>query len=153
MDEYQVLEEAKKEKATKNPKVRYKDPDCWKCLSDEQRDVINEWYFGRLIEERKKSKSNKDNSKKKKTEEIIDIFIFALPISWILACYDGAWDEFLAGEYLYFFWHLICACVISVAVIGLGMVISETSKSSLIGKVIYLFVLLIVMILITSIIL
>lgn len=39
------------EKAVNNPKVRWGDPACWKCLTDEQRDVIYEWYTDRIREE------------------------------------------------------------------------------------------------------
>ena len=45
-------------KAVNNPRVRLGDPACWKCLSDEQRDIINEWYmrqiFNRMSEQKKK---------------------------------------------------------------------------------------------------
>lgn len=45
------------EKAVDNPKVRWKDPACWSCLSDEQRDIINEWYMDRLVEDKEFKKS------------------------------------------------------------------------------------------------
>lgn len=44
-----IYQDIKKEKAVDDPRVRQKDPACWKCLSDEQRDTINEWYMDQLI--------------------------------------------------------------------------------------------------------
>ena len=45
-----LLKDMKARRAVGNPKVRNSDPECWKCLSDEQRDMINEWYIDRLLE-------------------------------------------------------------------------------------------------------
>ena len=44
-------EERKKEKSVENPKIRSGDPACWDCLSNEQRDVICEWYYDMKLEE------------------------------------------------------------------------------------------------------
>ena len=54
--EYNILEEAKKEKSVENPKIRWKDPACWKCLSNEQRDIICEWYYDFLIKDEKEQR-------------------------------------------------------------------------------------------------
>lgn len=43
-------ENHQKKKAIDDPRVRQGDPAAWKCLSDEQRDTINEWYMECLIE-------------------------------------------------------------------------------------------------------
>lgn len=48
-----IYEDTKKEKAANDPRVRQKDPTCWKCLSDEQRDTINEWYMDQLIDQQR----------------------------------------------------------------------------------------------------
>lgn len=42
-------EDLQKKKAVDDPRVRQNDPVCWQCLSDEQRDTINEWYMELLI--------------------------------------------------------------------------------------------------------
>lgn len=49
-----------REKATKDPTIRWKDPKAWRCLSDEQRDIIDEWYadVSSLAEEEKGSAIN-----------------------------------------------------------------------------------------------
>ena len=51
-------DEEKKKKAVDDPKVRWKDPACWKCLSDEQRDVIHEWYIDRILEEKEEKEKH-----------------------------------------------------------------------------------------------
>lgn len=50
-DSIKHFEDAKKEKAVDDPSVRWRDPACWKCLSDEQRDTINEWHLQLLLEQ------------------------------------------------------------------------------------------------------
>ncbi len=60
MDDF---ERALQENAVDDPHVRWKDPECWKCLSDEQRDVIHQWHIENLIEERdKKEREEKETS-------------------------------------------------------------------------------------------
>ncbi len=57
------LERALQENAVDDPHVRWKDPECWKCLSDEQRDVIHQWHIENLIEDRdKKELEEKETS-------------------------------------------------------------------------------------------
>lgn len=46
----EYYEALKQEKAVDDPHIRRKDPGCWECLSDEQRDTINEWYMDILID-------------------------------------------------------------------------------------------------------
>lgn len=48
---YKIFENPKQKEAVEDPSVRWKDPDCWLYLSDEQRDVINQWYMDLLIEQ------------------------------------------------------------------------------------------------------
>lgn len=43
-------ENRQRKKAIDDPSVRQGDPAPWKCLSDEQRDTINEWYMEHLID-------------------------------------------------------------------------------------------------------
>ena len=46
-------------KSTENTKRRWKDPEAWKCLDDEQREIIDKWYRDirkEYDEERKKQK-------------------------------------------------------------------------------------------------
>lgn len=60
----ETLSDSARKKAVDNPKVRLGDPKCWDCLTDEQRDIINEWHINQLIEDIKKdnSKENRDAS-------------------------------------------------------------------------------------------
>ena len=60
----EILSDSARKKAVDNPKARLGDPKCWDCLTDEQRDTINEWYINQLIEDIKKdnSKENRDAS-------------------------------------------------------------------------------------------
>lgn len=45
-----------RETVNDNPRVRWKDPTAWKCLTDEQRDIINDWWIDTLYEEDKREK-------------------------------------------------------------------------------------------------
>lgn len=77
-DEYKILEDTKKEKSVEDSKIRWKDPECWKCLTNEQRDIINEWYLECEIESQK--------STDRKLEVASNAGFFALaPISFALA--------------------------------------------------------------------
>ncbi len=54
-------------KAVYNPKVRRTDPESWKCLSDEQRDIIHQWYVEDMnnqqeIQKQKEKESSDSNS-------------------------------------------------------------------------------------------
>lgn len=51
-----MYEDLKLEKSTDNPEIRWKDPDSWKCLTNEQRDIICEWYYDLLVEKEKRKK-------------------------------------------------------------------------------------------------
>lgn len=37
--------------------MRWKDPKCWECLSNEQRDIIHEWYINRVLDEKEQAES------------------------------------------------------------------------------------------------
>ena len=134
---YDTLEDAKKRKAVDNPKCRIHDPDCWECLSDEQRDIINEWYFDRLIKDKKEAE--KENNSKETLTSLIQ-FIF---VGWSFALFFGAWDQLLAGQYFSFLKGLICACVFSLFVTGIGTLVADTahdmgtSKVALFGGIIF----------------
>ena len=54
-DEKKFLRESLTKKCSDNPKIRNGDPDCWNCLSDEQRDIIHEWYINTQLRELEKS--------------------------------------------------------------------------------------------------
>ena len=53
MKTYKIYEETMNKKAVDNPSVRRGDPAAWNCLTDEQRDVICEWYYKGRIEREK----------------------------------------------------------------------------------------------------
>ena len=59
--------------------------------------------------------------------EIVDTFLIIIPIGWVLACYDGAWKYFMSGAYLQFIWHLICACVFVLLLLGFGLMLTGTT--------------------------
>ncbi len=72
------LENFLHERATDDPHVRWKDPECWKCLSDEQRDVIHQWYIEELIEDRdKKKRENQETSSQNAGAIILGLSPFA----------------------------------------------------------------------------
>lgn len=54
MKRYEIYEEAMNKKSVEDPEVRHEDPAAWKCLTDEQRDIICEWYYKRQIERKKR---------------------------------------------------------------------------------------------------
>lgn len=134
---YDTLEAAKERKAVDDPKCRVFDPDCWKCLSDEQRDIINEWYFDRLIKDKKEAE--KENNSKETLTSLIQ-FIF---VGWSFAFFFGAWEQLFAGQYFSFLKGLICACVFSLFVTGIGTLVADTahdmgtSKVALFGGIIF----------------
>ena len=43
-----------------------------------------------------------------------------LPIGWVLACYSGATEYFIAGNYIRFFGNVFAACFVSFFLIGIG---------------------------------
>ena len=45
---------------TENPDIRWKDPEAWKCLTDEQRDVIDKWYKDDCLERYEDEKAKQD---------------------------------------------------------------------------------------------
>ena len=56
----EILSDSARKKAVDNPKVRLGDPKCWDCLTDEQRDIINEWYINQLIDREKKENASEN---------------------------------------------------------------------------------------------
>lgn len=62
-----------------------------------------------------------------KMHEMVDIFLIIIPIGWVLACYDGAWKYFMSGAYLQFIWHLFCACVFALFLLGFGLILTGTT--------------------------
>lgn len=67
------------QKAVDNPLVRDKDPKCWECLSDEQRDTIHAWYLELM------DKNEKENGKQ--ANAITNSFYFAMiPFAVYYAC-------------------------------------------------------------------
>lgn len=54
----------------------------------------------------------------------VDLINLILPIGWVLACYDGAAEYLLSGEYLRFFGHLVAACIVSGILLGFGFISS-----------------------------
>ena len=92
-----LLKDMKARRAVENPKVRNSDPECWKCLSDEQRDMINEWYVDRLLE--KDTLAEKDlNNHSNAGYFALTPFAFAWALletsklsAWLLVYSAGAW--------------------------------------------------------------
>lgn len=62
MDIIEILSDSARKKAVDNPKVRLGDPKCWDCLTDEQRDTINEWYINQLIDREKEEKASENRA-------------------------------------------------------------------------------------------
>lgn len=56
----------------------------------------------------------------RRVDEWVNIITMILPISWVLACLDGATGYFIAGNYLRFFGHVFAVCVASFFLIGIG---------------------------------
>lgn len=51
--------------AVNNPDVRRNDPEEWACLSDEQRDIIQQWYMDELKRQLKNEKRAKEQEESK----------------------------------------------------------------------------------------
>lgn len=84
-------EDLQKKKAVDDPCVRQNDPACWQCLSDEQRDTINEWYMERLIDRARKKGEEKDAT-------IWAGVIGVSPFAFFLAmCYSQTFPELFLG--------------------------------------------------------
>lgn len=54
----------------------------------------------------------------------IDTFIFILPVGWVIACYDGAWQYFESNELLQFIWRIFQGCIFAMLLLGFGMALS-----------------------------
>ena len=61
---------------------------------------------------------------KKFADEWVDNINLILPIGWVLACYDGATEYLLSGEYIRFFDHLVASCIVSGLLLGFGFLLS-----------------------------
>jgi hypothetical protein len=126
---YHILEDAKERKAVDDPSCRSFDPECWKCLSDEQRDIINEWYYDRLIED--KMRADEDQEKKENNT----LWVQFILVWWVFTLFFDTWEYLFEGKYLSFLQGMICACVFSFLIVGGGAMIAETAYKMGISKV------------------
>lgn len=93
-----------KQKAVEDPNVRRGDPACWKCLSDEQRDVINEWYFQLLLEKEQEQQAEA-------TRNTWAAIIGLSPLAFFYAISH-------CTKYDKPFWELLLSCVAALVVYG-----------------------------------
>lgn len=139
-----LLKDMKARRAVENPKVRNSDPECWKCLSDEQRDVINEWYVDRLLEE--ETLAEKDlNNHSNAGYFALTPFAFAWALletselsAWLFIYSAGAW------VILSFIYYIVSSAYISFSHTNpwqtkLGAVFFHAIFSVIIFFVVYIF--------------
>lgn len=112
----ETLSDSARKKAVDNPKVRLGDPKCWDCLTDEQRDTINEWYINQLIDREKK-----ENASENRWTYIA--WLSMLPVS-VFSAYRqcGGYNElprFLSCFLASLFWHSI--------IFGLACLVGDTA--------------------------
>ena len=81
-------------------KDRWKDPYAWDCLTDEQRDIINEWYSSAYSREEERAKKEITNHR---NASFFGIIPFAVHYAYKWA--GGALN-------LEFLWQLICALIV-----------------------------------------
>lgn len=74
-----IYKDAMLKKSTKGAS-RTGDPRAWSCLSDEQRDIICEWYYGRCLEHYREDKARSEHIERKRNNAMyfaISPFAFA----------------------------------------------------------------------------
>lgn len=102
-----LLNNYQNKRATDDPSIRRYDPSCWECLSDEQRDVIHEWY--------NKLNAEKQEAEKKKINRVLYSSYFAL-IPFAVA-HAFKWSD---GELTWnFLFTAICAWIIYALIFGI----------------------------------
>ena len=113
MDIIEILSDSARKKAVDNPKARLGDPKCWDCLTDEQRDTINEWYINLLID---REINREKEEKARGNRETYIAWLSMLPVS-VFSAYRqcGGYNElprFLSCFLASLFWHsIMCGLV------------------------------------------
>ena len=93
--------------------MRLKDPTCWQCLSDEQRDIINEWYIDRVLErEEKTEKKNKEKDDIASEAAVFAISPFAFYYAFQYGM-DSIFQFFLNFFSAYLFYFFIASLFFS----------------------------------------
>ena len=67
---------------------------------------------------------------KKSVDELVEILTLILPISWVLACLDGATEYIVTGNFIRFFGHVFIACIASFFLLGFGFEFSGLTTSA-----------------------
>lgn len=100
------LNNYKNKRATEDPSIRRYDPSCWECLSDEQRDIIHEWYSQVITKKQRESENN--------TNRIIFSSYFALIPFAIAHAFKWSDGEFTWG----FVFEAVCTWILYAFVFG-----------------------------------
>lgn len=58
---------------------------------------------------------------KKIIGEWVDTIALILPVGWVIACYSGATEYLLVGDYIRFFGLVFCSCLFSLLLLGFGL--------------------------------
>ena len=61
---------------------------------------------------------------KKIIDEWVEIMTLVLPISWVLACFDGEAEYLLNGDFVRFFGSILVCCFCSSLLLGVGFLFS-----------------------------
>lgn len=97
---------------------RWKDPYAWDCLTDEQREVINQWYEY-IVEDRRKSEKNRE-------DVVFYASMMALIPFAVLWTYthslDAGWIDIILG-------FLIAWCIICFVFFGFFNICSDLLKN------------------------
>lgn len=103
MEIERFLQECLEKKSVDNPAIRSQDPTCWSCLSDEQRDIIHEWYISRIIE---KDKERKQTERKETIANCLSLIPFAV-FYGVKHCGDMDWKFVVFSIIAWIFYSFI----------------------------------------------
>lgn len=104
-----------RKKSVDDPNVRNEDPECWKCLSNEQRDIINEWYCDDCERNEKWAKKEQDQATSANQFAMIPLaawtayvwlqkgYIWAIPIYFFLGLGFFSLIHSLFSDVYYYF--------------------------------------------------
>lgn len=62
---------------------------------------------------------------KKIIGELVDTIALILPVGWVIACYSGATEYLLAGDFIRFFGDVFVHCIAAILLLGFGFWFSE----------------------------
>lgn len=67
---------------------------------------------------------------KKIADEWCGILIMVLPISWVIACLNGATEYLASGDFMRFVCNVFAACIVSFILLGFGLYFSGLNISA-----------------------